>query len=43
MIPVVGGHKFGFLAYVGAIENQINTMPRANARLDDLADPLCGD
>lgn len=43
MIPTAGGHKAGFLAYVGCVENQINTMPRANARLDDLNDPICGD
>jgi hypothetical protein len=43
MIPRDGGHKAGFLAYVGSVENQINSMPRANSRLDDLNDPLCGD
>lgn len=43
MIPRDGGHKAGFLAYVGSVENQINTMMRANSRLDDLNDPLCGD
>jgi hypothetical protein len=43
MIPTAGGHKAGFLAYVGAVENQINTMPRANSRLEDLLDPICGD
>lgn len=43
MIPTAGGHKAGFLAYVGCVENQICTMPRASARLDDLNDPICGD
>lgn len=43
MIPTSGGHKAGFLAYVGSVENVINTLPRANARLDDLNDPICGD
>lgn len=43
MIPTSGGHKAGFLAYVGCVENIINTMPRANSRLDDLNDPICGD
>jgi hypothetical protein len=43
LIPTNGGHKAGFLAYVGCVENIINTMPRANARLDDLNDPICGD
>jgi hypothetical protein len=43
MIPTSGGHKAGFLAYMGSVENQINTMPRANFRLGNLADSLCGD
>lgn len=43
MIPTAGGHKAGFLAYVGCVENQICTMPRASARLDDLNDPIVGD
>jgi hypothetical protein len=43
MIPTSGGHKAGFLAYVGSVENQLNTMPRASSRLEDLNDPLCGD
>lgn len=43
LIPTSGGHKAGFLAYIGSVENQINTMPRANFRLDNLNDPLCGD
>jgi hypothetical protein len=43
MIPRDGGHKAGFLAYVGSVENQINTMPRANCRLENLNDPICGD
>lgn len=43
MIPVSGGHKAGFLAYVGCVENQINTMPRASSRLVKLNDPLAGD
>lgn len=43
MIPTSGGHNAGFLAYVGSVENQINTMPRASSRLEDLNDPLCGD
>lgn len=43
MIPTTGGHKAGFLAYAGCVENQICTMPRANQRLDNLNDPLCGD
>jgi hypothetical protein len=37
------GHKAGFLSYVGSVENQINTMPRCNSRLDDLNDPILGD
>lgn len=43
MIPTSGGHKAGFLAYIGSVENQINTMPKANFRLGNLADPICGD
>lgn len=43
LIPTSGGHKAGFLAYVGCVENIINTMPRANSRLEDLNDPICGD
>jgi hypothetical protein len=43
MIPTSGGHNAGFLAYVGSVENQINVMPRANSRLEDLNDPICGD
>jgi len=43
MIPTSGGHKAGFLAYVGCVENQINTMPRASSRLEGLNDPICGD
>lgn len=43
MIPTSGGHKAGFLAYVGCVENQINTMPRANVRIGNLNDSLCGD
>lgn len=43
MVPTSGGHKAGFLAYVGCVENQICTMPRASARLEDLNDPICGD
>lgn len=43
MIPTDGGHKAGFLAYVGCVENQINTEPRASSRLENLADPICGD
>ena len=43
MIPTSSGHKAGFLAYVGCVENQINTMPRASSRLEDLNDPICGD
>ncbi len=37
------GHKAGFLSYVGSVENQINTMPRCNARLENLNDPILGD
>jgi hypothetical protein len=40
MIPTNGGHRAGFLAYVGCVENQINTMPRASARLENLQDPI---
>lgn len=43
LVPGSGTFKAGFLAYVGCVENIINTMPRANARLDDLNDPICGD
>jgi hypothetical protein len=43
MVPSDGGHDGGFLAYVGSVENQINTMPRANVKLADLNDPICGD
>lgn len=43
MIPTSGGHKAGFLAYVGSVENQINTMPRANLRLGNLNDSIVGD
>jgi len=43
LVPGSGTFKAGFLAYVGAIENVINTMPRANSRIEDLNDPICGD
>ena len=43
MVPTDGGHKAGFLAYVGCVENQINTMPRASSRLEALNDPISGD
>jgi hypothetical protein len=43
MIPTDGGHKAGFLAYIGSVENQINTMPQSCFRLGNLADSLCGD
>jgi hypothetical protein len=43
MVPTNGGHLAGFLAYVGSVENQICTMPRASCRLENLNDPLCGD
>lgn len=43
LVPGSGTFKAGFLAYVGAIENVICTMPRANSRLEDLNDPICGD
>lgn len=43
MIPTSGGHKAGFLSYIGSVENQINVMPRANSRLEDLNDPILGD
>ena len=43
LVPGSGTFKAGFLAYVGCIENVINTMPRANSRLEDLNDPICGD
>jgi len=42
MIPTAGGHKAGFLAYVGCVENQINTMPRCSSRLEGLNDPING-
>ncbi len=42
MIPTDGGHKAGFLAYVGCVENQINTMPRCSSRLEGLTDPILG-
>jgi hypothetical protein len=43
LIP--GGTSFiaGLIAFVGSIENQFNTMPAANSRLDDLKDVLVGD
>lgn len=37
------GHRAGFLSYIGSVENQINTMPRCNSRLEDLNDPILGD
>lgn len=43
LIPTSGGHKAGFLAYVGCVENIICTMPRANSRLQDLNDPISSD
>jgi len=43
MIPNSTTYQAGFLAYVGCVENQINTMPRASSRLENLADPICGD
>ena len=41
--PGSSTHNSAFLAYMYAVENQGNTMPRANSRLDDLNDPICGD
>lgn len=43
LVPTTGGHLAGFIGYAGSLENQGCLMPRANARLDDLADPECGD
>lgn len=43
LIPVSGGHKAGVLGYAGSMENQINTMPRGNAAILDLKDPIVGD
>ena len=43
MIPGTAGYKMGFIAYVGAIENQVCTLLRAQGRLDDLNDPKLGD
>lgn len=43
LVPTDGGFKAGFLAYLASVENMGNVMPRANARLDDLNDALCGD
>jgi hypothetical protein len=37
------GHRAGFLSYIGSVENQIQTMPRCNSRLEDLNDPILGD
>jgi len=42
LIPGTSVHSMGFLAYVGSIENQINTMPRANGKLGSLNDPILG-
>ena len=42
MIPTSGGHKAGFLAYVGCVETQINSMPRSSSRLEGLTDPILG-
>ncbi len=41
--PGSSSHNSAYLAYMQSIENQGNTMPRANSRLDDLKDPICGD
>ena len=43
LIPEAGGHKAGFLAYAGSVENMINTMPAGNSRAEDLKDPIAGD
>lgn len=43
LIPGDATFKAGYLKYYGCIENQGNTMPYANVRIDDLADPMCGD
>jgi len=43
LIPGSATYSAGFLAYVGAIENQVCTVLRANSRLTYLKDPLCGD
>jgi hypothetical protein len=43
LTPTDGGHKSSFLAYMQSQENQFNTMPLGNSRLDDLKDPICGD
>ena len=40
MVPTDGGHKAGFLAYVGCVENQFSTMLACNSKLSDLRDPI---
>lgn len=37
------GHNASLLAYAASIENQICSMPKACARLEDLKDPIFGD
>ncbi len=43
LTPGTNKYKGGFLGYMCAVENQGNTMPGANARIDDLVDDLVGD
>lgn len=43
LTPTTGGHLASFNAYMKATENQLNLMPLANSRLDDLADRVMGD
>lgn len=43
MVPTDGGHKAGFLAYVGCVENLFATMLQCNAKLSDLKDPILAD
>lgn len=43
LIPTDGGHKAGYIKEYGCVENQGCLMPKANVRIDDLADPLMGD
>lgn len=43
LIPGDGTRKAGYLKEYGCVENQGCLMPHANVRIDDIADPLCGD
>jgi hypothetical protein len=41
--PGTNGYKASMLGHIASIENQGNSCPPGNSRIDDLKDPICGD